>query len=112
MTRIQLWKARGIPGGYLICRIDEETGCYLSDEKNSVLVQTDWDYPSLAQTFGWNLKECQWSYDAYPQCEHAGTDGTVKCSDCGQTPTAFISDAREYLDSNLGKIVEDPGYFS
>jgi hypothetical protein len=111
MSRIQLWKARGIPA-YLICKIDEETGCYLSDEENSVLVQTDWDFPATAQTFGWDIRDSQWSYDAYPQCQHSGTDGTVKCPDCRQTPSAFISDAREYLDNNLGKIVEDPGYFS
>jgi hypothetical protein len=111
MSRIQLWKARGIPA-YLICRVDPETGCYSGIEADSVLVQVDWDYPSLAQTFGWDLKESQWRYDAYPQCQHSGTDGTVKCPDCRQTPSAFISDAREYLDNHLGKTVEDPGYFS
>jgi hypothetical protein len=108
MTRIQLWKARGIPG-YLVCKIDEETGCYLSDEKNSVLVETDWDFPATAQTFGWNIRGTQ---SDGTDCAHSGTDGTVICPDCQLTPSRFICDAADYLDSNLGKIVEDPGYFS
>ena len=194
MSRIQLWKARGIPG-YLICKIDEETGCYLSDEENSRLVQTDWDYPSTAETFGWSLRECQpdlfWytsgsgrielqmtfeqaesvshsgqcdsdvlelsrvpeireqlekidpailsaelkEYGAWDEteradheeniqrilwlaggdirdngkCEHSSTDGTVNCDACGMTPSTFISAAVDFLDDNLGTIVEDPG---
>ena len=114
MTQIQLWKARGITG-YLICKVDPETGCYLSDEENSILVQTDWDYPSTAQTFGWSLSESQVTNRVYylgKPCEHVGTDGTVKCNECGLTPHTFISDAADYLDDNLGKIVEDPGYFN
>jgi len=58
MSRIQLWDARGIPG-YLVCKIDEETGTYLTDEENSRLIQTDWDYPSIASTFGWDIREVQ-----------------------------------------------------
>ena len=110
--RIQLWKARGIPG-YLVCRVCEETGCYHSDEKNSILVQTDWDYPSLARTFGWNMEDTQVMNASYygQECGHDSTDGTVKCGSCGLTPTTFISDAAIYLDNNLGKIVDDQGYF-
>jgi hypothetical protein len=194
IVRIQLWRARGIPA-YLVCKIDEETGTYLTDEENSRLVQIDYDFPSLAESFGWSLRESQpelhWfvgsgrielrmtmeqaesvshsgqcdedvlelsrvpeireqlekidpetlsaelrEYGAWdeeerkdhPQnlqrilwlaggdikdnpCTHDSTDGTVKCETCGRTPTEFISDAAEYLDANIGKIVEDVGYF-
>lgn len=113
MTRIQLWKARGIPG-YLVCRMCEETGCYHSDEKNSILVQDDLGYPSLAGTFGWNMEDSQVMNAGYygVLCGHDSTDGTVKCDSCGLTPQTFISDAVDFLDANLGKIVEDVGYFS
>ena len=111
--RIQVWGARGIPG-YIVHQIDEETGTYLTDEKHTVLFQTDWEFPSLAETFGWSLRESQVMQAGYYGmfCDHNGTDGTVKCDVCGLTPTTFISAAREYLDANLGKIVDDPGYFS
>lgn len=101
MIRIQLWRARGIPG-FMVHRIDEETGCYLADEQNSLLVQSDWDYPSLARSFGWDWRS--------PNCDHSSTDGTVTC-ECGMTASNFIQDAMEYLDANLGKIVEDCDYF-
>lgn len=110
MARIQLWKARGIPG-YLVHKVDEETGCYLPDD--SVLVQTDYDYPGIARSFGWDMQESQVMQSGYygQKCQHHSTDGTVKCDSCGLTPSTFISDAAEYLDNNLGKITDDPGYF-
>lgn len=111
--KIQLWRARGIPG-FLLCQVDEETGCYLSDDSHTVLIQTDWDYPSIAAVFGWNMRESQVMnrqyYGAAP-CEHNGTDGTIPCEACGLTPRVFISNAQEWLDNNLGTIAEDPGYF-
>jgi hypothetical protein len=112
MTRVQLWRARGILG-FLICQIDEETGCYLSDDAHTVLVQTDWDYPSTASTFGWDIRDSQVMNACYygVPCSHSETDGTVKCLKCGLTPTTFIRDAAEYLDAHLGAIAEDPGYF-
>ena len=94
--RVQLWKARGIPG-YLVCQIDEETGCYLSDDKHSLLVQTDWDYPSLASNFG------------FVPCECGETDGTVDCKH--KTVHEMIGEAIDFLDGKLGTIVSDPGYF-
>lgn len=107
MTRVQLWRARGIPG-FLLCKIDAETGCYQTGEENSVLIQTDWDYPGVARTFGWDIRKTQLPFD---YCEHPATDGTVKCRECGLTASTFISDAADYLDQNLGAIVDDPGYF-
>jgi hypothetical protein len=59
-------------GTYLIVNCD--SGC-------DILVQTDWDFPGIASTFGW------------------GGD----CQD--------IAGAVEYLDEHIGDEVEDPGYF-
>jgi hypothetical protein len=76
-------------GTFLI--VNEETG-------KDILIQTDWDYPGVASTFGW------------VPC-HDSTDGTVTCPDCGKTPGELISEANEFLRENIGACVEDPGYF-
>ena len=34
-------------------------GEILSDDGRSILVQTDWDYPGTASSFGWSLSEVQ-----------------------------------------------------
>jgi len=101
-----------------------------------ILVQTDWDYPGFAGTFGWSLAEvqrcscgnvCGIKYDkkmkrfpaqyACPECGiigttclHDMTDGTVKC-ECNTQPGDFMAAAYDYLRDNDGKIVDDPGYF-
>lgn len=113
MSRIQLWKVRGLPG-YHIHKIDEETGCYLSGNENTLLFQTDWEFPMLASNFGWSIRESQVGQAGYygTVCDHSGTDGTVKCETCGLTPSTFIREATEYLDAHLGQIADDPGYFS
>ena len=48
----------------------------------TILIQTDYDYPGVARTFGW----------------------TGEDSDLGG--------AQAYLDEHIGDEVEDPGYFS
>ena len=75
-------------------------GNYLivNDDGADLLVQTDWDYPGLASSFG------------FVPCECGETDGTVNCAH--KTATEMINDAATFLDDNLGKRVEDPGYFS
>jgi hypothetical protein len=78
------------------------------EKGESILVQVDYDYPSLANTFGWNI--CSAQVDVEKPCDHLGTDGTVDCT-CGVSVSDFIASAIEYLDSNDGKKVEDPGYF-
>lgn len=95
MSRIQLWKARGIPA-YLLCKIDEETGCYLPDE--SILIQTDWDYPAIASNFG------------FVPCVCGHTDGTIDCPHF--TASEMIQNAQSFLDEHLGAIADDPGYFT
>lgn len=84
---------------YLI--VDEDTG-------KDKLIQTDWDYPGLASTFGWSTtltNDCDGIHD------HQSTDGTVDCEYCGTTASEFISDAASYLDDHIGEVVDDPGYF-
>lgn len=51
------------------------------DDGREVLIQSDWDYPGTARTFGWD-----------------GDD-------------ADLEGAAEFLDDNIGASVEDPGYF-
>ncbi len=73
-------------------------GEIVNDDGRRVLVQTDWDYPGVADTFGWSLREvqrgkcrCGGSIDWPPgPPEHyaqthptdpCGTDGV--CEECG-----------------------------
>lgn len=64
------------------------------------LVQTDWEYPSLAERLGWRLQDVQQD-DSDILCDHGSTDGTVDCSECGLTPGDFITSAMEYIDSQI-----------
>ena len=68
-----------------------------NDTGETVLIQTDWDYPGLASSFGWLACEC------------GETDGTVDCPH--KSATDMISDAAEYLDDHIGETIDDPGYF-
>lgn len=75
------------PCCYLICRLVGEPGSLdwdTRDEENTVLIQTDWDWPGVARTFGWD-----------------GDDDDV-------------SGAGDYLDDVAGAfvVVDDPGYFA
>lgn len=98
------------------------------DGNGNVFIQTDWEYPGIAATFGWSPSQCKPNdldedelADMTPEqqswhhkqcrCEHKGTDGTVDCKDCGLEATDFIASAYDFLQENEGKIVEDPGYF-
>jgi hypothetical protein len=74
------------PGCYLVCKVDENGSWNTRDEKNTVLIQTDWDFASLAKNFGWRGGD-------FPDA------------------TAEISEAIDFLDSSLGTIIDDPGYF-
>lgn len=101
----------------------------------AILVDSDWDYPGFASSFGWSIrtlqhcKECGKTFAIdceeigerdvlqCPECEcdckqctHDNTDGTVDCK-CGVRVGEFICNAGEYLENNDGKIIDDPGYF-
>ena len=73
------------PVGYLICKVDDE-GCWETRDENTILIDSDWDFPSLASWFGF---------------EYSGKD----------IVTQEITAAIDFLDDYLGKIIEDPGYF-
>ena len=102
--QIQLDELRGIPGYRIVA---------IGGNGIDLIVQTDWEYPSVARTFGWDMRESQvMNAHYYGQvCEHSSTDGTVKCAECGLTPSTFIADAASYLDEHIGDTAEDPGYF-
>jgi len=76
-----------------------EFGTYLlvAEDGRDILIQTDFDYPGFARTFGWS------------PCECGETDGTVDCPH--KTVSQMIGEAQAFLDDHLGESVEDPGYF-
>lgn len=76
-------------GGFCVARVDN-----LDDD---IFVQSDWDFPGLASTFGWVACDCR------------ETDGTVDCEH--RTASEMISEAHDYLQDHDGDEVEDPGYF-
>lgn len=51
------------------------------DNGKTILIQTDWDYPGIARSFGWT-----------------GNDNEIEA-------------AEDYLSDHVGDRVEDPGYF-
>lgn len=63
----------------------------------SILIQSDYDFPGIASTFGWQ------------SCSCGTTDGTIDCPH--QTVAEMIAEAREFLDSKIGASADDPGYF-
>ncbi len=94
------------PCGFLIVR----DGCDYHDDKNTVLIQSDRDFPGVAQNCGWGLvlKQAngfQDDNDGIP-CEHDGTDGTVTCKTCGLTAGDFIASAYDYLHDHDGESFE------
>ena len=95
--------AQGDFGTYEIVPGPDKEQEFIGKLPGSILVQTDWDFPGLAATFGWN--PCS-------GCRHSckgSTDGTIDCR--ARTASEHIGRAREYLDQHDGKTVEDPGYF-
>jgi len=113
-----------------------------AEDGRSILVQSDWEYPSLACLFGagevdplyepgeptFTLKTVQKPpvedqktnfgrpllerEPEFEDCEHSRTDGTINCPDCGVTASEFIVAAHNWLAENEGAEVEDPGYFT
>ncbi|MFN0021311.1 MAG: hypothetical protein ACKVP0_23930 [Pirellulaceae bacterium] len=66
-------------------------------DDRSILIQTDYDFPGVASSFGWQ------------PCKCGATDGTIDCPH--QTATGMIVEAREFLASKIGASADDPGYF-
>ncbi len=68
-----------------------------SESGDTLLLQTDWDYPGIASAFGWT------------PCKYCGTDGTVDCEH--KSASSMIVEAQSYLDDHIGDTIDDPGYF-
>lgn len=81
----------------------------VNDDGRDSLIQSDWDYPGIASTFGWTPKPLR--IKGVTHCDHDDTDGTVRCEVCGKSSSDFIREAAEYLDDHIGETADDPGYF-
>lgn len=57
-------------------------GEILAEDGRSVLVQTDWDYPGVASTFGWTTKSVQQA-GPRPDFDYSAECGVLKCEECG-----------------------------
>lgn len=62
------------------------------DSGRTLLVQHDWEFPAIAELFGWQACPC------------GHTDGTIDCEH--RTARAMLWDAYEFLDSHVGAVVE------
>lgn len=121
--------------GKIVWNTDVHAPCcpgeIVAEDGRTILIQTDWDYPGVASSFGWsvahvqkcpdcggsavgpNIGHCQECDHAWEEpCRHESTDGTVDCGECGVTAAQFIEAAREWLDDNDGAEADDPGYFN
>jgi hypothetical protein len=89
------------PGCYILCRVflDENGAEWWStrDERTTILIQVDWDYPALASNLGW------------VPCNCGATDGTIDCAH--RTAEEMIQEAEAFINEHLGEPFEDPGYF-
>jgi len=75
--------------------------CFLIQQvgtNKSILIQSDWDCPGIAQLFGW--VPCS-------ICDY--TDGTIDCEH--KKASDMIAEAKEVILENLSVETEDPGYF-
>ena len=104
-------------------------GEIVAEDGRSILIQTDWDFPGVANCFGWSTRlvqrclQCDGIADIMPdghalccetwapECDHDPTDGTVDCPDCGVTASEFIAAAGAWLQEHDGATADDPGYF-
>lgn len=72
--------------------------------EESVRIATDWDFPSLAQNLGWNMRKAH-----KRGCSEPGsTDGTVACRGCGRGASHFIAAAQAWLDKRTDSILRAP----
>ena len=76
--------------------------CYMiqrpdMDPSQSILIQTDWDWPGIASALGW------------VPCDCGETDGTVDCPH--RTAADMIQEAGEYIDAHLDEPCEALGEY-
>jgi hypothetical protein len=95
--------SKKLTGKIMLCEPDNAPCCIAEivncdNESETLLIQTDWDWPGVASTFGW--RACRKCSD---------TDGTVDCAH--KTASRMIQEAGKFIESHYGKRVSDPGYF-
>jgi len=76
------------------------TGCFelVASDGQTLFIQSDWDYPSIASNFG------------FVPCDRCNaTDGTVNCKH--RTASEMISAAYDFLVEHQDQTFDDPGYF-
>ena len=76
---------------------DFHTFVLLAEDGRNILVQSDWDVPGAASTFGW-------SPPPSTMTDGAGTFGEESLS-------SVIGDARDFLHERAGSTADDPWYF-
>lgn len=76
------------PCGFLIVRDNADP--YSDDPKDTVLIQTDWDYPGVASKMGWT------------PCKCGATDGTVDCHACNRHTSDMIGEAYNFIRDHDG----------
>lgn len=76
-----------VPCGFLIVK-DGRKSVY--DDENTVLIQSDWDFPGVASSMGWIPCE---------NCER--TDGTVDCEH--KQKSQMMSEAYDFIWKKKGK---------
>jgi len=81
------------PCGFLVVL----EGADIHDDDKTILIQTDWDYPSVASAMGWT------------PCDCGMTDGTIDCEH--KTATEMITEAGEYIWEHRGELFEALGGF-
>lgn len=64
------------------------------NEADTILIQTDWDWPGVAGRMGW----------APPSGE---TDGTVDCPVTGTSASDMIQQARQWIEDRAGESFPD-----
>ena len=82
-----------------ITLLEADCGMFLlrAEDDRTILVQTDWDFPGVAETFGW-------SPPAGTLIDHVGKFAEESLS-------TVIGDARDFLHERAGSMTSDPGYF-
>ena len=80
-----------------LSRGDFGTYLLVAEDGQDILIQTDFDFPGIASTFGWT------------PCECGSTDGTVDCAH--RKASDMIAEAQAFLDDHIGDQADDPGYF-
>lgn len=80
-------------------------GEILADNGQSILIQTDWDYPGTAGTFGWNIASVQdatreGDFDYFADC------GVRKCRECNGA--FYPMETESHYSDELGYFLQCP----